>query len=485
MVLYCAQHSASIIRAIIHKFKYHPNDDTVIFGEYPVNTPYYPKIDGVIYYQMPNVYQMVTYSQDSAELINNIQNTIDDFMKKMKLSFSDFACIYSIYDLYNPFTVYFELNKIAYMCIEMNPNFFNFHWEGKYIGTRPENERCYYETAHKLHSQDGQGKYCRKGFLFSAESKVPQGDVPVEVFDYYKSLLTLDERQKKQLIDAYQLNKYRFNCLVLFNSFGWTRDILIQHKISITAPDKYDTKENVYLFYKVVIDYYFKDVNFALKLHPSSDNAFIKAFSAFEQLPSQVYVELFALLDNRFQILCPLQSTGVDVFKKIGYKITCFSWRLIPFFRYIHFVNLAFLYLNKWAKSDNIYIYGIDIEQLRYFVAWCVPSYAQVEYIQLTEENAHEAKYIMAAVNDKLSNIVSAAPEDCIIICMGDFISSKFKQQKMKCDVIDMAYSDDRAIQSFVWSILSNKQEYIETAKVFCPVYELKNAQIRIQATSV
>lgn len=440
MVLYCVQHPAGILRAVIHKFKYHENEDAVIFGEYPIKSEYCQKIEGISYYQIPSVWSMVSFSQDRSALIQNIQSTIDCFMENLTLHFSDFSAIYAIYDMYNPFTAYFELNNIKYMCVELNNNVFKHYWDGTFIQTRCDKGKTFNELVYELHSQDGQGRNCLKGYLFSYESKVPEGGtVPLEVFDYYGTLLTLNERCKNQLIRAYDLDKYTFDCLMMFNSPGWTGTVLGQYGICLTYDEKKDTNENVFKFYKSVIDYYFNDIDFTLKLHPASGIDFSEAFSCFEQLSNKILIELFALTGKQFRIICPINSSGEGVFRKLGFNITAFGLEIISFFKHIHFVKLAFSYIQQVTKPDKIYVYGLDINQVNYFKEFVFKPFKDVQIEQLTCENVKDAAYAVVVPNNEFSHVAELLGGECTIILKGDFDISVMASRKMKCSVVDIS----------------------------------------------
>lgn len=482
MVLYCAQHPASILRAIIHKFKYHKTEQAVIFGEYPVDSNYYPKVDGIVYYQMPAVYNMVIFSQDREALIKNLQTTIETFMREIELSFADFTKIYAIFDMFNPFTIFFEKNSIQYMCIELNNNVFYHYYTHDFINDRAEKEKCFNTLIQELHSQDAQGKNCLKGYMFSEDSKVPQGgSVPTEVFDYYGTLLSLDEHCKNQLIRAYGLDKFNFNAMMMFNSPGWTRDVLNRNHVCLVKDSKMNTNANVFTFYKEVIDYYFKDTNFALKLHPASGRDFIEAFKDFEQIPSYIFVELFSLLGKKFHIYCPVQSTGTEIFQKLGFQIVKFGWDILAFFRYIHFTYIVLSFIAKNFENNKIYVYGINIQQIQYFKDFAFQNLKDIEFMQLTQSNVSEVSCVIAIQDAQFSEVAKFLPKSCSVVLMGNCAAASFSLQKMRCSIFDLTRAEEAAFQSFEWSVLSNEQSVLQAAACYAPIYMLKNAKIKVQ----
>ncbi len=485
MILYCCQHPASILRAVIHKFKYHEYEDAVILGEYPVSSPYYPIIDKISYYQMPSVHNMVTFGYDKISMIEHIQETINNFMTSIGYDFYDFEKIYAIYDMYNPFTIYFETKEIKYMCIESTDNVFNNYWSGNYVEERPEEARCFNSLIKELHTQDGQGQNCLKGFLFSEKSKIPEGGkVPVEVFDYYGTLLSLNENSKQQLIKAYNLDKFSFDSLMMFNSPGWTGFELKKKNIFLTSEQKKNTNENTFVFYKEVLDYYFKDISFVLKLHPASGQDFVTSFSDFEQIPPHIFVELFAVTKRKFRIYCPVQSTGIGIFQKLGFDVTYFSANLIPFFKHINFVYLAFSLINSICQPEQIFTYGIDTKQLDYFKNWSYKDFKSVKIDKLTKDNVKNAKFIIAEPNGEFETVIKECADDCLIIVNGDHkCDSVFIVQNMTYSVIDTSEREQVEIEKSNWTVLSKNEKVLKNARNFCASHTLKNAKVRIQSS--
>lgn len=485
MVLYCIQHPANILKAIIHKFKYHDDEEAVIFTDMTANSPFCPCIDSVKYYKMPDVNKIVTYNSDSKkDVIQNAETTIDKFLEENNIFLTDFSAIYALYDMYNPFTLYCELKGISYACVESTNNTFNHYWMGNFVNDRTKECFAYNSLIKEMHLQDGQGAHCVKGYLFSDESVYPNGgSVPAEVFGYYETMLSLDTRHKEQLIKVFELNKYTFDSILLFNSPGLTGKLIQNNGLDIPVKEKL---HDVFFFYKVIIDYYFSNVDFILKLHPASGHNFFNAFSDFKQVPMHIPVELFALTEKKFKVLCPLQSTSINLFRQMGYEVVFFSGAIMRFFKLIHFAYDAFSLIKSVGIPEKIAVYGIDLSQLEYFKTWSYTDFKNVRFVQLTIDNARDAKYIIADPDNKFEDIIKNAGNDCLIIANGDCEpKSGFRSQIMTRFVSDIAKTKRFEPQKSDWTVLSKDDTVLSAAKDFCHYYTLKNAEIKILSLSL
>ena len=470
------------MRAIVHKFKCHSDDEAVMFVEESVDSPYCVPISNIKYYQMPNVYEIARYSQTSGDDIKKYtEEQIDNFFEKAGMEPNEFSSIYVMYDSYNPFILYFEIKKINYVCAEGSDNVFLYFYQGRNVLERPKEEYIYNCLIRDMHLQDGQGEYCIKSLYFSEKSTQVDGTTPKEVFGYYDTLLSLPEEQKRQLIDALRLENYDIDAVMLFNSPGLTERGIIVYEVNI--PEKYKTYENVHWFYKVILDYYFSKVDFYLKLHPLSDEYFKKSFESFRQIPKHITVELFAILNKNFKIYCPIESTSVGIFEKLGYDITFFGFPLVNFFKYIHFTYLAFDLIKSTGHPQKIIVYGIDIEQLNYFKTWAYKDFKDVEFENLNINNVKSANHIIAEPDAEFTEIIKDTSKDCLIIANGDYkASDSFARQKMIYSIIDMSEAMQIELQQFNWTVLSKKEEVLYSARRFCASYILEHSKTRIQS---
>lgn len=488
MVLYCVQHPGNILKALVHKFKYHPKDDAIFFTEQNASSPYCPQFDKIKYYKMPDVNSIVSYAGTKEEVIKNTDTVIKKFFADVSIDLSNFDNIYLIYDMYNPFALYFELNKIKYMCIEAFNNLFNLYWLGNHVESRlkshPSNH-IYDCLIRDMHLQDGQGKNCLKGYLFSEQSIIPKGGiVKTEIFDYFSSLLCLDKAIKEQMIDVFKLKKYNFDTMLLLNSQGWTYTKIVDNNLNI--PQNNDRLQVVISFYKIILDYYFSKTNFVLKLHPASNENFINSFSDFSQIPSYVPAEIFSILDKSFTLLCPAVSTSLYVFKKLNFDIKNFGVNIFNFFDIIHFIFSAFSLINATDRHfDKIYFYGIDLEQVKYFRDWAFTDFKDVNFCELTADNVKNAKFIITdKIDQNFENIIKNVNDECTILINDNYdVNEDFSRQKMVYQLVDLSKKDEQELQEFTWTVISKSSSNLETASTFTVTWILKHAKLRILVT--
>lgn len=486
MVLYCVEHPAGIIRAIVHKLKYHKNDRCVIIGELPVGSLYYPQIPNITYVQSPNMDRMAAFSNEREELLRSIQVTIDGLMASAGLRFADFDSIYAIYDMYCPYTLYFEINNIHYMCIELDDNKFQLYYtSGDFlIRDRQPVHRCFNTLLLELHSQDATGKNCLKGYLYSKNSVAPQKNSgQFEIFGYLDSLLSLDCESKDILISAYKIGNYSFDNIFLFTSHGViSRELRLKDALVLSTA--HSDEEQASMFYLQILDYYFQSKDIVLKLHPKASNTMIASFSDFQQIPVHIPIEIFSLAstDNKVTAFS-LWSSSEEICRRAGWGLKRFGTGIIPFFKVIHLVNLALQFIEKVSVPDKIYIYGLDIQQLDYFVEFAYTAFQAVEFVQLLEQNVAEAKCILAVPDEEFYALAHGLSDETIVIVKGKNRVGTLKMQAMRCTVVNISRSRNEEIQSFTWSVSSNNREIIDSSSRFCSSYSLKHAQLRIQSS--
>lgn len=490
MVLYCIQHAASIIRSIIHKFKYHPQDDAVFLVDKEPSSPYCPHIDKITYRQMPDPFAVARHSADSQEETKRYTNqTISDYFREEGLDPLQFSHIYVIFDLYNPFILYFEMNSIGYMSIEFRDDFFRYHMSGDFMRQRDPRTHAYDCLIVDMHLHDAYGKNCTKAFLHSDRSvyRPLPGKASAEIFDYYKTLINLDEERKQQILKGYNIEQCDFDSVMLFNSSMFTGSACAAFGANI--PSKYTQESEyggaAYYFYKTVIDYYFSDMDFVIKPHPESEEVFMKAFSGYKQLPKEMPIELFFLFGKRFDIICPIRSSGLLIYKEHGFNITYFTPDLFVFFKHIHFIFLTFVLINAIGKPAKIPVYGIDKTQLDYFKEWAYKDFKDVEFELLDSENIKNAEYIIAAPDENFNGVINNAPEDCLIFANGNFRTDRrmFAKQEMLCSVIDLSDGTEEELQQLSWTILSKNKSLLDSVKVFSVSYTLENTKVRIESS--
>lgn len=486
MVLYCVQHSAYILRGIVHKFKYHPQDEAVFFVDKEVPSPYCPVIDKIKFYQMPDPWEIARYSADSAEAIKEHTNkTISEFLNAIGIDLQQFSHIYATFDFYNPFTLYFEMNSVKYMLIENVDNIFATYAADVFISRRPESEYAYNRMIYDMHLQDAQGENCIKGYLNSDNSSSAGNErIPFEVFEFLEEIFRLDEEYKRQIVKGYDIEQYKFDAVLMLLSPLLTGQYLEEHGICAPAGyDRSDPNSAVYYFYKAVIDYYYRDIDFVLKLHPETDEKFEKAFAAFKQLPRQLPSEVLFFLGKRFDVLCPAESASLDIFKKHDYSVTAFSRHIFRFFKYIHFVFLAFSLMSAIVTPKKIAVHGINRIQLGHFARWVYTDFKEVEFEKLDENSVRNTAFIIADPVKDFTEIIRGAREECLIFVHGDYQAEpSFAVQRMVYSISDASDGEQGEPQEFRWTLLSKSRELMDIVREFSASYSLEHAKVRIES---
>ena len=490
MVLYCLQHSASIIRSIVHKLKYHPQEEAVFCVDKEVSSPYCPKIDKITYYQEPDPWDIAYHSTDSTEEIKSYTDEkISGFFRETGLDPLQFSRVYVMFDLYNPFILYFEMHSIKYMSIEFLDGFFNMHYNMErdvFLSKRIKETYAFDCLIYDMHLHDGYGENCTGVFLCSDEYDYnAKPGKTVEVYGFYDTLLKLDEEQKRRLLDSYNIEHYDFDAVLLLNSplftRGFSKSCDVEYPPKLTEDDPYGA---VPYFYKVVVDYYFNDIDFTIKIHPESDEKIISAFSGYKLLPKEAPIELFLLLGKKFDIICPMKSTGMRLFEQYGFNIISFGTDFMFFFKAIHVVFLAFTLINAMGLPEKIHAY-MNTEQLDNFKNWVCKDFKDVKFVELRNYNVKDAKFVIADPDMDFTGLIKDVPDDCLILTNGDCHVDRrvFAKQKMAGSVIDLSGTEEEEIQQFGWSILTKNRELLEIVRDFSVSYTLDNAKVRIESS--
>lgn len=490
MILYCLTHGGSILRAIVHKFKFHPHDDAIFFVDKDASSLYCPPIDKIKYYQEPDPLEIVGRFPDSQEETKKYTDkVISEFFKEVELDPLQFSHIYTMADVYNPFVLYFEMHSIKYIAIEFDENQFMAHTSPQTLMLNHSENKAYNQLTLDMHLQDGQGTNCIKAFIFSNHSELPKGfSIPFEVYGFIETIDNLNAEYKLQLAKGYNIDKNKFDALMTINSPDFTRGAF---KIcSTNIPSKFtrdDKYGGVYYYYKTIFDYYYRDIDFTLKLHPEADEKFEAAFSEFKQLPRALPTETLLFLDKKFDVLSPIQNTATNTFQRNNYNISFLSSSpivLTKFFDKLHFVFLAFTLINAIGKPVRIPAYGIDTEQLSTFRDWAYKDFEGVEFVKLDETSIRYNGFIIAEPTPSFSEIIKYVPIDCLIIVNGDCeVDPAFAKQRMTYSVIDLSDGNEDVVQKRYWTLLSKSKPLMNMVKEFSALYTLEHAKVRIESS--
>lgn len=488
MVLYCIQGSVCVIRSVVHKFKYHPQDEAVFLVDREVSSPCCPHIDKIKYYQTPDPLETVRYGARSREETKaHINHTISDFFREISIDPLQFSDIYVLFEEYNPFVLYFEMNSVRYMSVEAADSSFSDHASGRAVSRfmylHPE-AYAYGCLIRDMHLQDAQGENCTKAYLYSERSVCDPivGKTDAEIFGFYEALAGLDEEQKRQLTAGYNAERYDFDTVLTFGSPFYTKRSFEIHKLDM--PFRYMSEDGlgaVCFFYKTLIDYYFSDADYAIKLPADLPEGFVKAFSAFKQLPSEFPTEVLSLMDKQIDIVYPDLGTDCDAHNA---GATVFGGRIFDFFRYIHFTILAFTLIGAVGVPEKITVSGIDISQLDHFKNRAYKDFKDVIFERLNRHNVWDADFVVADPSEEFAEIIKNVPEDCLIFVYGDdqADTAAFAGQEMTCSLIDTSGEE---LQSFRWWVLSKNQGLVDAVREFSASYTLENAGVTVQTQPV
>ena len=310
--------------------------------------------------------------------------------------------------------------------------------------------------------------------------------VDMEVFGFQETLIGLDDEHKRLLIEAYGIDRYDFDAVMLLNSPSVTRNVakMFQSNVPYRHIEE-DPDGAMFFFYKMLIDYYFGDVSFALKPHPQADEKWAEAFSEFMQLPREVPMELFFLSGKRFDIICPVVSESMLLFENQGFNVTYFGHTIFNFVKQVHFVFQAFTLINVICPPSKIFIHGIEPNQLEHFKNWVFKDFKDVEFERLNGNNVRSAVFIVAEASDYCMELIRNAPKDCLIILNGScrVDGNIFAGQEMICSISDMSEGEEVEIRRNFWTIMSKNKELLDVVREFAISYTLESSKLKIESS--
>ena len=446
---------------------------------------YCPPVDKIKYYRMPDPMEMACYSRDAEELKKYTDKTIAGVFMEASLDPLQFSDIYVLMDLFNPFTLYFELNSIKYMSVEVADSYFNYYATETDL-PRFQDGYVYGKIVQDMHLGDACGKNCLKAYLFSDKSDCDaiKNSVEVEVYGYYETLIDLEPELKRQLLEAYRIEQCDFDAVMLLNSPTVTENVAKMFGSNVPYVGE-DPDGAMFLFYKIIIDYYFGDISFALKPHPQADKKWAEAFSEFRQLPREAPMELFFLFGKKFDIICPVISTAIDLFKEHDFNITSLGITIFNFVKQIHFIFLAFTLINAICPPGKILTQGIEPTQLKHFKNWAYKDFKDVQFERLNSNNVKNAVFIVADPFDDFMELIRNAPKDCLIIFNGSgrVDSNIFASQEMIYSIADVSGGEEVEVRKNCWTILSKNKELLDVVREFAVSYTLESSKLKIESS--
>jgi|GEM_PF-6860622 len=256
-VLYCIGHTGFLLKALVHKFTYHPEEELILVLN---STLYRLKLGGI----EKQVYRGRFRNIDEYLTEETLFSDWDEKLKK--IDFSEVENIYVMFDVFNYAAFYFEKMGYKYSLIELASNqlfrdSYAKSWQ-QYSGELIQNNIALLEKYNILTSQ---GKNCVKYFLHPLTENTPDEEIPRETFYYSDLLLKLDRKYIDKFFGIYplpELPKEKIN-IILVNSDGYTRNALQNYNRTSFAGTL------INLPYQLLADYYLPDSNVVIKEHPN------------------------------------------------------------------------------------------------------------------------------------------------------------------------------------------------------------------------
>lgn len=415
-ILYCCQHPGCVLKALVHKFKFHPNDSAFFFVE-GLNLKNTQNLTFIKYSDGKNVYT----GQNTTDLLDSINQYINKLLIDNQLSLYEFDEIYTIYDLNNIFSLFFSINSISYNIIESCSDLL-VKCSNK-LPVKESNRYSYDTLSSNCNSLDGKNKHVKRIYLYSSVSsnkylKNYNLEYKAVIFDYLKALSSILDEYRPILNDIYSITKIdKFTYIYMLSSVNFTYTYLSKFKPTLYLIDS--NKENeVYRFYFTILDYYFsnkKSNNFYIKPHPTSTQRYIEKYSNFQILSSLEPIELLANANTSIISVGP--STACDILKAQNINVVSFGNNFFKFYYNIEFCYASFEIIKFLVKNhkDAVNIHtDIDADQLLLFLNYSSILKDTDVRINNIAHNASEGTFYLITDEKNFSNIQNR--NDCIIL---------------------------------------------------------------------
>jgi hypothetical protein len=490
MVLYCCQHPALIVRAIVHKLKYYVDESAkIIFisdgklSDHFMNTEkYFPNIPDVEYFVFgQELMQQFRLVKGEQQLFDFTETVCSKFMVDHEIDYQN-APTFMLWDWLAPFALFYYMHQVSYSVISL--------FSHNLIHPTGSSREQHALTNEKYHYCDYKCEYIKKIYLPSDKRMPDDNTVPIQSFTLIQELDILQPTLKEILANAYKLdenliNTKNINLVLLLNSqeyFGISlnRYILRDYFWCNNIEDIME------YYFKISFDYYLKGRTFCIKMHPHFTKSLSERFSEFaEFIDSAIPFEVLVLRKERMKALeffVLQQSTSIDFAKYIGANFIMLGETSADFFRIVHFIFATFQLIKpKLGASAKIYTYGILMDQLRYFRDYAFKDFADVIFEQLTRENVGDAKIIIADKADsEFREIIKNMPEDSSIIVNGNETVEDFQRQTMIYFLTDISSNEPKTLKSFSFSVLSKSAAVVANAATFTTSWILKHAKMRV-----
>ena len=308
-VIYQTGHYGFLIHCMLHKMKYHPNNDAiflvdkVLMNELTIdfvkkNKNNFKNVGKVILYNDKDIIRNGSTSVETKE-----QYTLqyfDNLLAKNQIDLAECEEIYSMFDTYNAFGVYLSMKKIFFSMIEIAANFCQSTKRYCLNKAFP----VYDEMIYKYKAISYECAYLKK--LFCSGSKIVELVSYEENVNAISMLKSLNKQEIKTIIDCYNLPPIVEGEKVLFSfNSAW-----------IAGQFGFDIPHYMYLNQQVA-DYFLpEDCKLLLKPHPNTDfdkKYWLQFFPKADYIPGYFPAMLLPYIEN-LNIYKSLNTgtTGVD-----------------------------------------------------------------------------------------------------------------------------------------------------------------------------
>jgi len=345
-VLYCVGNAGFLLKALVHKFTYHPNEELILVLHFNLNK-----------YDYKEVSKQVCFCKFYNIEESNEENLFSYWEKKLEgIVFSQITNSYIMFDVTNNIGAYFEKINHEYSLIELSTNQLYIQ---STIRSQPQYMlpliQSHFDILDKYGVTDSRGAHCVKHYLHSSTNKIVDGEIPNEVFNYEKLLCGLDKETVKKLFGIYpkpQLPNVKINLLCL-NSDTYVRNA-IKNFLNIQLTD---------LSYQSVIDYYLpENSKIAIKGHPSNPDGVLgnkknyPSGTAFigGDFPS----DLMQFCENiKIDTSITIASTSVEYLDRISQNIITLGRNYFAFFTSLNRYFVSFKIAEKLKENFKSYVF--------------------------------------------------------------------------------------------------------------------------------
>lgn len=288
MILYHIGHFGALSKALLIHLTYHKNDKCVIIIDQIIFNDEGKAFIKNFSIRAKDFAKVITYSD--IEFINeksvistekHIKLFFDKMFSDYSIRLSEFKKIYSMFDTYNAFAAYVQMNNIPIIFIDAFGNL----EKNRYYLNNKEQWQFYDEVIYKYRALGFDNPNCR--IIYSTR----ENDSDKLNFENLKNLLSEEEKKKLLFLYGYESDtKTPEYCNLLVFSSGW---ICSEKKIN---------KANYFYYYQLLLDLFCDNTRkILLKPHPNTSISKEEALNFFDNaeiIPGYFPSEFIDLLPN-------------------------------------------------------------------------------------------------------------------------------------------------------------------------------------------